>query len=67
MRFFRDNDGDIVAIEGSKAVVWSGPELGWTGSDELAQYRLSNERTLEISAEAADRWLSAVGTPKPSF
>lgn len=67
MRFFRDNDGDIVAIEGSKAVVCSGPELGWTGSDELAQYTLSNERTLEISAEAADRWLSAVGAPKPSF
>ena len=67
MRFFRDNDGDIVAIEGSKAVVWSGPELGWTGSDELAQYTLSNERTLELSAEDADRWLSAVGAPKPSF
>ena len=67
MRFFRDADGDIVAIEGSKAVTWSGPELGLTGSADLARATLSNERTIELSTDAVDPMLSALGASKPSF
>ena len=69
MRFFIDADRDIVAMDDNSdvAVVWSGPELGWTGSPGLADWVLAGERTIELDAASAVARLSARGIPMPSF
>lgn len=66
MRMFVDREGDLIAIEGDKAVCWT-PGLGWGGSEALAPSILGDERKVEIPPEEVLAWLEMFGASMPNF